>query len=109
MIKMENQEKESDRRFIEKYLPIWELNDTASSERGFSPSQIATVHRWWARRRQGVSRATILACLLNETLEHFDEIKELIAAMGDHNNRNDPDLLKKARDLISQDRGTDQI
>ncbi len=75
---------EKTRRFIEHYFPIWELNATASSERGFSPSQIATIHRWYARRRQGVSRATILASLLNYTNENFDEFKDLVGKIANH-------------------------
>ena len=53
----------NNKRIIEVGFPVEEV-----SEQGRGPSQIAGIHKWWARRPLGPSRATAYAALVDSDL-----------------------------------------
>ncbi len=51
------------KRIIEVAFPVEEV-----SEQGRGQSQIAGIHKWWARRPLGPSRATAYAALVDSQI-----------------------------------------
>ncbi len=100
---------EQNRRFIEQFLPIRMLGNYSRGEQG-STKRISMIHRWWGRRKQSVSRATILASLLNEKIgKDFEEVNKLIEDFCPLDESYNQKLLNKAWNLIKQDRGNDPL
>ena len=84
----------SDRRFIEEYLPIEKLGKFATREGKMGQGRISNIHRWWARRRQGLCRSLLFASLIKST-ENVGEIKEIIENLAPFKAGNDEALLKR--------------
>ena len=80
----------SDRRLIERWLPIAELSEESVRERRSMTALPPTyyLHVWWARRPLVASRAAILASALPETADR----KRFMHAIGIHG---DPVAAKK--------------
>ena len=67
-----------DRRLIEDFLPLAELNSLATMEKKHPKHPVALVHYWPARRPTTVSRAAIYAALVSAPLS--DEEREASAS-----------------------------
>lgn len=52
------------RRLIEDYLPIQEVNASASREKSVRKGHISTLHLWWARRPLVACRAAVYGALV---------------------------------------------
>ena len=82
----------SDRRLIEKWLPIAEIGIESDRERGASSAlpPIYYLHTWWARRPLVASRAAVLASILPAGADR----KKFTHTLGIHG-----DPVKARRDI----------
>ena len=82
----------SDRRLIEKWLPIAEIGIESDRERGASSAlpPIYYLHTWWARRPLVISRAAVLASILPAGADR----KKFTHTLGIHG-----DPVKARRDI----------
>ena len=55
----------SDRRLIEDYLPLDDINAIAAKEKKHPKHPVALVHYWPARRPTSASRAAVYAALVS--------------------------------------------
>ena len=69
-----------DRRLIEDYIPIREINAEASREKSIRKGHISTLHLWWARRPLIACRAAVFGALVPAP-ETPEERKQLAAEM----------------------------
>ena len=92
----------TDRRLIEDYLPLDDLNAISAKEKHHPKHPVALVHYWPARRPTTASRAAIYATLVaapNSGSERADAqlfVKRLAAF------RPDSDVVRQARERIKQ-------
>ena len=94
-----------DRRLIEDYLPLDELNAIAGKEKKHPKHPVALVHYWSARRPTTASRAAIYAELVpapnsdGERTESTSFVTNLAAF------KLDPNILSKVRERIRTQHG----
>ncbi len=101
-------EKENQRKFIENSLPIKEMGVNAGKEGKISRGRIATIHRWWARRRQGISRSLIFSSIVNAN-GNFNEKNEIIKNLSAYKSGHQHELIKKAINIIKEETQNKEI
>ena len=81
---MQSDDAATDRRLIERWLPIAELSEESTRERRSMTALPPTyyLHVWWARRPLVASRAAILASLLPENADQ-DTFLKVLGILGD--------------------------
>ena len=95
----------NDRRLIEDYLPLADLNAVASKEKKHPKHPVALVHYWPARRPTTASRAAIYAALVpapnsgGERADAASFVKRLAAF------KPDPGAVREAGDRIRKAHG----
>ena len=92
----------SDRRLIEDYLPLDDLNAIASKEKLHPRRYVELVHYWPARRPITASRAAIYATLVqapNSDVER-EEAASFVGRLAAF--KPDPDVVRQARDRVKQ-------
>ena len=94
-----------DRRLIEDYLPLADLNAIASREKLHPRRYVELVHYWPARRPITASRAAIYAALV--PAPHSDVEREEAASFVGRLAafKPDPDVVRQARDRVKQAHG----
>jgi adenine-specific DNA methylase len=99
------EERMSDVRLIERWLPIAALSEESVRERRMATAlpPINFLHVWWARRPLIASRAAILGSLLPEHSDHSD-FQTAIGILGDPvKTRRRIDLAKKTGEDLGLD------
>ena len=97
--------KGADRRLIEDYLPLDDLNAMATMEKKHPKHPVALVHYWPARRPTTVSRAAIYAALVSapETDAERAASAVFVARLAAYNTV--PETVAAARERISTAHG----
>src|SRR5215469_4931599 len=104
------------RKLIEVALPLEAINEASRREKSpFTKNHPRALHVWWARRPLAACRAVVFASLVDdpsarpgefptegdqeqERQRLFHLIEQLVRWENSHN----PQLLKKARDIIRE-------
>ena len=99
--------KGTDRRLIEDFLPLDELNSIATMEKKHPKHPVALVHYWPARRPTTVSRAAIYAALVAAPLsdEEREESASFVARLAAYSTL--PEVVAAARERIRSAHGGD--
>ena len=102
------------RKLIEVSLPLDVINAASAREKSIRKGHPSTLHLWWARRPLAACRAVLFASLVDDPSAHPDrfpteadqqkerkKLFDLIEEMVLWKNSNDPKILDKARQRIS--------
>ena len=92
----------TERRFIEEYFPIKEINNESSKEKFIRHGHISTLHLWWARRPLAASRATIYASLIptSQDSKQIKSDKDAIVELSLWKNSLNKTIINKAKKRI---------
>ena len=95
----------NDRRLIEDYLPLDELNAIAAKEMSHPKHSVALVHYWPARRPNTVSRAAIYTTLVSvpKTDAEREEAKSFVTKLAAY--KPDAKTVSEARERIRKAHG----
>ena len=95
----------SDRRLIEDYLPLDDLNAVASKEKLHPRRYVELVHYWPARRPITASRAAIYATLVSapDSDAEREEAASFVGRLAAF--KPDSDVVRQARDRVRQAHG----
>ena len=88
-----------DRRFIEETFPVREVSEHSAREKKIRHGQISTLHRWWARKPLGSSRATNYAALISapDDVNEWGQTREFVTNFSKWENSLNHKMIEKAR------------
>lgn len=96
------------KRLIEYDLPLAEISEASKKESENKYGRISSLHKWWARRPQVVSRATAFAALIDDPGDNFSKERDILIKQIERIlpwkplSRGDYSQLLKAQNLISE-------
>jgi len=95
----------SEHRLIEDALPLKEVSVQGAREKTLRQGNISTLHIWWARKPTVVCRAALLGSLLHSpaTKKQRDDLLKFLVEFCTWEASTDEKLIKKSRELISED------
>ncbi|MCB2218984.1 MAG: DUF1156 domain-containing protein [Bacteroidetes bacterium] len=92
------------KRFIEEFFPVKEISAGGAKEKSIRHGHISTIHLWWSRKPLTVSRAIVLASLLDAPKNNGEYVKyrDLIIAASKWENLNDKDLILQVEEILQK-------
>lgn len=104
------------KKLIEVALPLQAINEACIKEKSIRHGHPSTLHNYWARRPLAAARAVIFSSLIDDPsndrsltdeqiVKRRNEIFSLLIDMIQWKNINNQNLLKKAKQMISESTG----
>ena len=93
----------SDRRLIERRLPLLEISTESAREKSIRHGHISTLHIWWARRPLAASRAAVFATLVPDSDENYELVKDIVPWEAVKNGNSDAIKRARAKVLAAND------